>query len=192
MKGWGGSRAPTDRPGAGGHGRRGDLVDPEHFERGDGADDIDDGIVPPDLVEVHLRRPGAGATPTSTSASRRKTASARSATRGGSAASVISPTMSAWVRTTASVAPPHQGPRARHATSERLLDLELPAGEGEPSQEEADLFDVRSRIDEGAQGHVAAMPAKQWNQAIVAADPAAGGGRRSAHGSSRAMAQAAP
>ena len=91
----------------------------------------------------------------------------------------------------------HQGPRARHATSERLLDLELPAGKGEPPQEEPDLFDVRSCIDEGAQGHVAGYPGK----AVEPGDRGGGswrggqwwrGGRWPAHGSSRAMAQAAP
>ena len=35
-------------------GGRGDLVDAEDLERGDRADDVDDGVVPAHLVEVHL------------------------------------------------------------------------------------------------------------------------------------------
>ena len=35
-------------------GRRAHLVDPEHLERGRRAHDVDDRVVPPDLVEVHL------------------------------------------------------------------------------------------------------------------------------------------
>ena len=31
-----------------------DLVDAEHLERGGRPDDVDDGVVPADLVEVHL------------------------------------------------------------------------------------------------------------------------------------------
>ena len=37
-----------------GHGRGAHLVDPEHLQCGCGADDVDDGVVPTDLVEVHL------------------------------------------------------------------------------------------------------------------------------------------
>ena len=44
----------ADGAGAGGHRRCSDLIDPQHFERGNGAHDIDDGVVPSHFMEVHL------------------------------------------------------------------------------------------------------------------------------------------
>ena len=40
--------------GPGGDGRAHELVDSEHLERRRRPDDVDDGVVPADLVEVHL------------------------------------------------------------------------------------------------------------------------------------------
>ena len=117
-------------------------------------DDVDDGVVPADLVEVHL---------VDRAAVQRRFHVGQAAEDGErplghpgrQAASVIRAAMWAWVRTTHVVAAPHQGPGAGHAAPERLLHLELPAGQGRRCEEEADLVEVGSGIDEGAERHVA-------------------------------------
>ena len=74
------SRSPWPRP------RPLDLVHTEHFERSRRPNDVDDRIVPADLVKVDLVEGSPVQARHSTEASRRKTSSARLATRGGSAA----------------------------------------------------------------------------------------------------------
>ena len=122
----------------------------------------------------------------STAASERNTASARSVTRVGSAASSMRAAMDPWVRTTTSspltmarvhAIPPRmpsssrrsQPGRASRSSKERISSTSAPASTSDPSAMSP------------------AIPAKQWNHATVSV-PVVG----ARHGRSRAMAHAAP
>ena len=59
-----------------------------------------------------------------------------------------------WVRTTTS-SPPTSGAGTGDATADTVFELQVPAGKVQPIEEGAHLIDIGSRVDEGAEGHVA-------------------------------------
>ena len=135
------------------HRRGAHLVDPEHLECGRRPDDVDDGVVPADLVEVDLvdRPPVQRRLDV---ASVRNTASARCVTLAGSAASSIRAAIAAMGADDHVVAA-DDGTGAGDAAPHAVLEPQVPAGKGEPVEQAADLVDVGPGVDERPEGHVA-------------------------------------
>ena len=129
------------------------LVDAEHLERGGRPDDVDDGVVPTDLVEVHLVDGAA----VQGGLDRGQRAEDRQGPRrdpGGQGGSSMRAAITPWVRTTTSSPPTRarvqampprmpssnsrcQPGRARRSSSARTSSTSAPG------------------VDERAQGHVA-------------------------------------
>ena len=159
-----------------------DVVDAQHLERRGSPDDVDDGVVPADLVEVDLvegRRCKAASTDGEAAKTDRLAPSPGEAAPPLDGATMargcdhpVSPPTRAGCRR------PRRGGRPRtgapspgsesRSSSARTSSASAPASTSEPSAMSP------------------AMPAKQWNHASVGSG--AGGG----HGRRRAMAQAAP
>ena len=167
------------------HGGGAHLVDPEHLEGGGRPDDVDDGVVPAHLVEVDLvdgspvQRGLHGGQPVEHRLRPRRDPGGQRGVlyQGGDDA----------VGAHHHVVSPDDGAGAGDAASDALLELEVPAGQGQPVEEAADLVDVGARVDERAQRHVA----RDAGEAVEPRHRLRTGDRRR-HGRSRAMAQAAP
>ena len=134
----------------------------------------------------------------STSARRAKAARARWRARSGRRASVITPTMWAWVRTTWVSRAPDADVSAGQPGSQHADGLERPAADGQGDQLAFDLGEIGAGIDQAAERHVAGDPGKavppgEGRHRAVRAARGAGGGRATTAGPRmRATAQAAP
>ena len=167
-----------------GHGRGAHLVDPEHLECGCGADDVDDGVVPTDLVEVHLVD----------RATVQVGLDGRQRAEDGQGAlghprrerGVLDHRPDRSVGAADVVTSGDDHPRAGDASAPAFFDPKVPAREGKAVEHAADLLDVGTGVDERAEGHVTG----DAGEAVEPGHPDVRSVRR--HGSNRAMAQAAP
>ncbi len=163
--------------------RANDLVDPEHLERPRRPDDVDDRVVPADLVEVHLVD--------RTTVQRRLNGGQRVERGQGSLRDPVGQGRLGDERGNGAVCPDNHvvpaddGACAGDAAAQRVLESQVPPRQIEPAEQASHLVRVGSCVDQGAERHVAGDAGK----AVEPGDRRAGGLR---HGSSRAIAQAAP
>ena len=167
------------------HRRGAHLVDPEHFECGRRPDDVDDRVVPADLVEVDLldRAPVQHRLDGGEQAEHGQRALRHPRREGRLLDQRRDRPMGADDHVVAG----DDRTRAGDASPHARLEPQVPTGKGEPVEQPADLVDVRPGVDERAEGHVA-------GNAREAVEP---GDRRCdglglGHGNERAIAQAAP
>ena len=142
------------------------LVDVEHLERRAGADDVDDGVEPADLVEVDLLgRPAVQASFGAASAS--NVASARTPHPIGKARlfdQAGDVPRGAHDRGLLGV---HVDVRRADAAAQDRLGLERPPADRDAAADRAHLVEVGARVDEAPSAMSPAMPEKQWNQATL-------------------------
>ena len=161
------------------------LVDAEHLERSGRPDDVDDGVVPADLVEVHLvDRPTMQGGFDRGQLVEDRLGTRRHARRKGG---LLNEGGDHPVGAHHHVVAPDDGTGAGDAAPDAVFEFQVPAGERKPFEQRADLVDVGARVNERPQRHVA-------RDAGEAVEPRQCGGTRirRRHGSSRAIAQAAP